>query len=347
MQSNHDNRIDNLKALMLLGICLYHAIMSAGKFISSPQIVDCRILLFWGSALSFNLSAFFMCSGYFTSYAYGDYLKLLKKRAISIFLPYLLWNAIYIAVFLLGVYICPPLKAKILQLNLASVEGVFRALIGYPTPADAPLWYMRDLMILFFIYPLIKWCVSHLRIFFIVFCIGLGVFSSYLSIPILGPLDPYVFTSFSLGVWFREEKKSLYFFSEHTVWSFAFLVPFSMFIFFNYYPQTWMPNLPFWYLAHLFAIPIWFGLVKYLAFEPNSFFCRIFTKNAFFIYAMHAVCGSVAARLLAPRIADTPYKMLILIILYLLGCAILISVTHLLLHKIAPRFLAILTGQRG
>jgi len=145
---------------------------------------------------------FFVISGYFflrflkeEEFGTRWVLAKWKKRIRTLLIPYLIWNAIAVLAVLA--------KNEIFGLlNLGKDYGELQTLSFGPLswfffgPADFPLWFMRDLMILSLLAPLM----------YIVFKKIPYISLSLLVIAYLSPLDPSIPTMrsiffFSLGAW--------------------------------------------------------------------------------------------------------------------------------------------------
>lgn len=122
---------------------------------------------------------FFILSGYFfyhkiECFDAGYYLRKIKSRIKTLFVPYLIWNCVPILFIILG--------------NLYSM--IFRNksandLIGFMSelwsdglwhvwwdkingmPFDSPLWYVRDLMVLCILSPVIYWIIRRMNYWYI------------------------------------------------------------------------------------------------------------------------------------------------------------------------------------
>ena len=88
-----------------------------------------------------------------------DYKTTIKQKVRTLLLPYLIWNSLWIFVFILlqnipftSAYFSNS-NTSILQCSF--VEWLKLYGIGDPTPIDYPLWYLRDLMVVTLFFPII------------------------------------------------------------------------------------------------------------------------------------------------------------------------------------------------
>ena len=128
------------------------------------------------------------------------YIRKLRNRVKTLLIPYLIWNTIAVLFSLVGIVPClaflfPGISKCQLDVSLSRVLGAFwdysnRILVD-PTasieastsltyPADFPLWFVRDLMIVVLCTPLLYWLLNRTR---------------YYAVLILGVLW------FALGYW--------------------------------------------------------------------------------------------------------------------------------------------------
>lgn len=148
-----------------------------------PTLSKCRISMAWqdfGMDDVFNLfrilisdilgaaavPVFFFISGllFFLSMAQwsrGMYLSKLRRRLRTLLVPFVVWNII--AVFFLLLARHNDGKAMLPYLNSHYWVGLlWDGNRGYP--ANVPLWYVRDLMVMCLLSPVIYWLLSRLRV---------------------------------------------------------------------------------------------------------------------------------------------------------------------------------------
>jgi surface polysaccharide O-acyltransferase-like enzyme len=114
--------------------------------------------------------------------SFDGYRRKLKSRVYTLLVPYLAWNFMAILLF------CAPSAYKHFFLPPGtytfaplSFGGLATWLVGWPVyPADAPLWFVRDLLFLIVIVPLLSMIPRRLQV------VGLVVLLFYW---LLGPVD--------------------------------------------------------------------------------------------------------------------------------------------------------------
>lgn len=145
---------------------------------------------------------FFLMSSAFFLYSKEKTIKdVYWSRARSVLLPYLLWNVIYMVAF--AVLQAVGLTSSGMdQISLSNVlQGVFLHKYNYA------FWFMRDLIVLLFLYPLIRWILHRgkavsfvaLAVLLLVFCCGVEWLESSF----------YYFIGAILGYHYREWVESV------------------------------------------------------------------------------------------------------------------------------------------
>lgn len=110
---------------------------------------------------------FFLISGYLLFMKNEPYLTVLKKKAKTILLPYVLWNMVVLAMFFIGQnmpYISRFFNDEnnmIANYSMYQWLDAFLGLNDQGYPAAYQFWFIRDLMILVLVFPVGKWLVDH------------------------------------------------------------------------------------------------------------------------------------------------------------------------------------------
>ena len=143
-------------------------LISNGELVTYNQsIIRYPIILFSQILFGPAVPLFFMISGYlffFNSNCLDKrlWVSKLKKRMKTLLVPYLLWNILYVIYTMLGL-ISKGQEFDIFQL----LSGVW-SMAGSNFPADPALWFVRDLMIIMFLSPVVDIVISK-QYFFIPF----------------------------------------------------------------------------------------------------------------------------------------------------------------------------------
>ena len=128
---------------------------------------------------------FYIISGYLLfrdgTFDGGTYCRKLRSRVGTLLVPYLLWNVIAVLVTLshsLPFFSSVFPSAHLMEVHLTPLRLLRTFVDNYwnrgilvspewegiasvePYPADVPLWYVRDLMLMIFLSPLIQWLIQ-------------------------------------------------------------------------------------------------------------------------------------------------------------------------------------------
>lgn len=125
---------------------------------------------------------FFLISGYLffanvQEWSWNGYKKKIKSRVSSWIIPYFLWNALYYCLYVLALLVAVLLlnkHADTLQYSLNLWMHVFYDYGRFETewqnwlgesvymtcPFNVPLWFLRDLIVMAFISPIIYWMIK-------------------------------------------------------------------------------------------------------------------------------------------------------------------------------------------
>ena len=163
--------------------------------------------------LFFIISGYLFCRGLQDGWRWDLYVEKLKNRFYSLFVPYILWNLIS------AIYLVLPC---FLGLNhdgwdgvknwIVQHDGVWGVLWGIPI--NYPLWFLRDLMVMVVISPLLYYLIKWTR-GWVLLC----YFAVYLyeGTPLVPGFAPESFLYFSIGLFLFMRGKSLLCFPRNSV----------------------------------------------------------------------------------------------------------------------------------
>ena len=305
---------------------------------------------------------FFLMSGYLFFRGLEDwdwkaYGRKLRSRVRTLLVPYLIFNLLCISAPLLGVAnpARNPDALPVLGWFWDSVtynvgaENAFGFSLQLFYPENVPLWYVRDLMLMCIVAPLIGLAVRKLPVLVLpalallfVFGIGNG-WRGFSNSALL---------FFSLGSFFALRKLDL------PEWAWRRRVPLIAGMLLLWVPVVWLASSPYvqqfqqlYYLVSAFAImAIGYGLS---AREPSKLAARL-SESSFFIYALHmatfggfsllgGVDGALASLLRAGSSAFGAWCYMFIAPVAVAASAFLL---FLLLRRLYPSVLAVLTGGR-
>lgn len=284
------------------------------------------------------------------------YIRKLRNRFQSLFIPYILWNTLVIAIIILP-HIPPFNKPWVVNpdFSVTSILQMFwdnsHGIIKYDSasnlfyPADAPLWFVRDLMIMALISPMLNWLFKHTNYLCVVIS---GVIWAIPATRYLGGIQMQeAFFFFSWGAWMSYRKRD-------KIVEFQKLFHYSLYLYpamaiITFITANDYPNLAIWTKTAaiisglFFAYNISFLLISKRLFRPN----KRLTSAAFFVYSGHYIIIPYISRIVLKIIQPTngAYGLLYYFIMIISITAILLFVFELL-RKCAPYVLSPFNGGR-
>ena len=170
---------------------------------------------------SIGVPLFFVFSGflffYRKDYSVDVYKSKLKSRIKTLLIPFLLWNTLTIIWKLkcffpgLSAFFRPselhvtPLRLFNTYFCNVTNKGIFVGVppteISWVSPIDFPLWYVRDLMLMVILSPVIYWLIKKFKGMVCVFFCLIWLFSTLL-IPIENYFSMYVNLQFLYALFF-------------------------------------------------------------------------------------------------------------------------------------------------
>lgn len=147
-------RFDVLRTVLVLCVIGIHAEKGLqAYYTATPRLVQAYLVIFPHNIFRLGVPIFFAISGYLFYLTYkpgvAAYGRMVLKKTRTIFLPYLLFNALTIG--LIVFFNKVPYMGDI---NMVHQEGYLKLLLGlYRFPAVYTLWFLRDLYVFFLLAP--------------------------------------------------------------------------------------------------------------------------------------------------------------------------------------------------
>ena len=263
-----------------------------------------------------------------------------KSRIGTLLIPYLIWNLFYVGAVVLK-------NALFARVGWASSSDEM-AMVGYGPrfwlvtgPADLPLWYLRDLIIMTAAAPIFYGASRWAKWPFLLLLTGLYVSTFSPSIPSMQAIF-----FFGLGVWMGTYKIDFLPLCRKVKIPAAIAAVLLLLL------STSQVGRP----SHLILINMFipFGIISFLnlfdSIISDSKCCKrlcVLSKYVFFIYAVHEIyilgwTKGFFMRLLGPSFASTCILFFLVPFVVLTVCIVL----YRLLEKLAPRTLAFACGGR-
>lgn len=297
-----------------------------------------------------SVPTFFFISGFLFFYkkAFTPYtfLTKLKKRFRTLLIPYLFWNIIVIFLFfLIQTFFSqmtsgnnPPIKDYSL---INFLKDLWSGNNGSNMPINNPLWFLRDLIVVSILSPIIYKSIKIFKIYFITIFLLLWMSNTDFNVPGLSIVSIFFF---SLGAYFSIF--SINFCNlctklfPYNIILYCFLIPCILTI-----DNKW--------IIYLQNFEILIGLtatisIAYILAKNNKKNPDILTDSSFFIYVYHilplAAIIKISCKLFAQSLSDY-----VLVGLYFI-CPLLIIILGILIYqtlqKLMPRFTSIILGGR-
>jgi surface polysaccharide O-acyltransferase-like enzyme len=355
--SNDDktsSRIEILRFPLIVGVIFIHnydtmvplASGSIGVTHNSIWVEFVRFFISRGVA-AVAVPLFFAISGYLYflgGWSWGKHVGKLKRRLHTLFIPFLFWNLLTLAVFAIAesipqtkIYyagsVWPPVRSFSL---LDYVNALFGITVKFPIAFQ--FWFIRDLMALILLSPVVHFLISRksaLPFIIALFCLW---FSRVW--PVLWPSVEASFF-FCLGAYLSRPGKIVTFLDKFGPWIstvfLGFLVLYSAF-----------PNR----LPYLRDVVIAFGVPSlWWLTEPavrtarlKSLLIRL-SGASFFVFAAHEPLLMIVRKILYKLLLPTSGAAILALYFSIPICLIVLLVlTHRCLLKIAPSFVGFITG---
>lgn len=332
--------LDIVKPILLIGVVLIHSL----SIKDIPNDSNTASAIWIINLFSFNLGqscvpAFFIISGYLfyyseKSFSYKTYIAKLKRRCKTLLIPYLLWNGIGSIVFLIKSLVFNYSSYGIIMADKVNfikyLEGFI--MVYNTNPYDAPMWFIRNLIIIVFFSPVIYTLARNTWI--AISAILIGYYSAF---PFFG--WPY----FLIGAWLALHFTRI---SNRViaVISLLILTAFCISIWRDIMNECIYKMCIFTRDLGLTALTILIG--RQITQRKLCDLSSLQGMN-FFIYAIHGLyCGLLSATILR-LIGD--YNSIHILCAYILSFILLVAISsgiYIILHKISPRLTSLLTGNR-
>lgn len=273
---------------------------------------------------------FFFMSGYlffvnFERFSFGTWSKKIKSRFHSLLIPYILWNIIAYVYFIMLKH--QPISEEGL---LAKIDFMFLH------PADFPLWYVRDLMVLVCFTPVIYYLSKYLYGIAM-----LPIIIAYLFLPELsvGFLSYSSFFFFILGSFFCINGFSFCFF---TFWIkkiiYAVAIGLGAFMIITYGKRE----------EHLWALFLLIGVLAIILFLYNNRLniSKILVASSFFVYASHRIGVTGIAKSLFLWIPNEGCSQFVSYIIAPMLTYLICTLGYVILSKYVPSVFVLLNGRK-
>ncbi|SNU03305.1 Acyltransferase family protein [Prevotellaceae bacterium MN60] len=315
---------------------------------------------------------FFLISGYLFFQNLEDwenhtYLHKLKKRTKSLVIPYLVWNLLF---FIIPFVVVPIIRGDGFDMQSLQCRGYWRIFwdnnlygateinranifgMNMPKggcPIDGPLWFIRDLILLNILAPIIYWFTRYTKLIFIFILGGLMILDVWIPIRFLSVTGVFCY---SLGCWIAINRKSisdmgLSEFLSHSICVMSIILFFVSVVLLkiNVSPAILGIAIRCFVVTSLVLVLrlTLKGVTNHLL---KSY--SLLAGSSFFVFALHngyvmAICNTITSRFLSTNNAMTS-------LLGYMICALIVSCICVLIYwfirKYIPSLLIVLSGGR-
>lgn len=320
----------------------------AGYDISNLPVSRHLINYFFHMSIGFGTVAFFCIAGFLFFHEFekeGSYARKVKSRLKTLGIPYLLWN--FIASPWFTVILIPVFALFMPWIGSARETDLIEVFFGYAPgfyPANQPLWFLRELLLVCILSPLI-WRIFRSRwggpVFLIVSFIA-WVISIHFFWGGLENITQAIF-AFSLGGYWKKKEWSLFSFSTVTgliASAFAILLVAAEIFF----------ELPLNIVVALKCVAgciIIFWLADRISQTRFAYFFAWLGEAAFFMYLIHIIGRrEVAFSVIHAVKPHTELATIMTVFIIWLVIVVYAVIVWALLRRFAPKVLNVLLGGR-
>lgn len=333
--------ITNLRFPLIVGVVLLHASVVMPESVRGD---DMPSILFTMLQTVGNISVpvFFIISGFLFFKGvelYGRELfeRKLRSRIHTLLVPYVLWTLIYL------LYLSLKHLSKILHTgDLGCISDMFTWQIFWmykeALPLHFALWYVRDLMLMCLISPVIWFFIKHLKHVAMVLIFGLFMIHN-IDYHISFPISIFYF---SLGSYFSICSIDIKKIVMKLKWGILFIAAIAI-------GCSTLGNITLTRFSHIVFALCCLGMSCFLTGKYQCKVPKVLTDSVFFVYAMHCILIiRMFNRIFMPLIPDTAHpawlflRLFVVSILTLVTCVLL----FVLLRRFFPKTISILTGSR-
>lgn len=298
---------------------------------------------------------FFFISGYlfYKNWEKGAYGQKLRRRVRTVLTPYVLWNAICLAIIFALQTLRPGfnllLHKQISDFSPTDFLYIFwdiRQVTGLPTDQAASLvgqfWFLQCLMVMIVLAPVIRFLVRRGGLFTL-----LVMFLAYAfdPLPPIPGIKMEAFFYFSLGAWLTTNRLS---FSELTrSKTLPFLLPFLFLYLLNRYVLPYEAD-GIYATANIFLLTGILAFTTKMVLREKWRTSTFLAGSSFFVFAVHRFFTALLTN--GVRLGYLPTDTsLVAMATYLLGALAVVAcclAVYYPMNRFLPRLTALLTGGR-
>lgn len=351
MNKNESTTLSIARFVMMLSVIFFHAQTCLYTYSDLTVSHGYQIIIkFFGLQFGeLGVPTFFAISGYLYFHGYNQskecYLQKIKRRYHSLLIPFIFWNAFYLATYYIVEFI--PIVRQLFNEGRGLVQDytltdyirAFWAEERTSFPILPQLWFVRNLMVLIILSPIIYYLLKRMRT---VLMILLGI------IWFFGAKWSFLVNSvffFCFGSWFSINGKSLI--KEINRYRIYIVYVFFLFLItdllFMYYPiSQWLHRIEI-----MLGAPFCLTIISWLVEKGYVQDVKFLTASSFFCFVTHDPLIKFIRKFSLKFIDyNSDWQM---IVGYLGSIALDLAIIYFaywILSKLAPRFLHWASGGR-
>lgn len=334
------NALSITKFCLILFVVLIHCNIPYTWHVNKSGLETISFIV---SFIRVSVPCFFIISGYLyfssiTKFTYQLYINKSFKRIHSLFIPYILWNTIFLGYLVLracfdthSLHEIFPFEKNFLLNFLFIIKGYWNFENGYPYAFA--FWFIRNLIIFCALSPIV-YCLSKKYYLFVFFIFSL----------LLCNIDLFGFEYFVFGAFLR------YNYSFSKIRSLKVLIStgvlWIVFAFISYYYSINYNILEF--IESFMAVLFLLNISEILMIKINYRILKRCVSYTFYIYAIHQFFASPLKKIYRTIFdLDTYWGVIGFYFICFLSLIIVSLVIMKLLFKISPKLTNILSGGRS
>ncbi|MDP3868365.1 acyltransferase [Phenylobacterium sp.] len=348
-------RLSVIRFPMILLILYIHSFVApvylAGQSITVEPTAGIRALvMFWSDGIArIAVPSFYLMSGYlyFNNFdgSWNQYLDKSKRRVFTLLIPYILWNGLVLALFMIGQSL--PQTATLFNSANGQMTGqstwrlidIWLGITQYPIAY--PFWFIRDLMLMVAVAPLLHWTLRRTH-----GVLEIVLLFAWLSTVIKIPIPSIEgLTFFVLGASFGMRNRPLFVGDGHL----ALLIPAFLV---GELSNIWLRlELNIYWLQRpviLLGVFVLFAMTKCVVSHPRlRGVLLVLAPMSFFVFAAHEPLMTMLRKLIYRSIEVNQASILATYTLLPLLVAIITLVAYRSLVRVFPTAASILNGNRA
>ena len=296
-----------------------------------------------------GVPGFFFISGYFFFLSHKNYGQKLKDRVYTLLIPYLLWNLLLLLFYLIAYAFGHPLvifKTSIAEYDWIDFLRVFwdrgEFDFGNSAPLLCPLWYIRNLLIMSVLSPILYYLIKYVREVFLI------AVATWWMMTNNNAFTPQTILFFCLGGYFSIFNiNPLKFVMERKGLFITLTCIFAMADIFVHVANGTPFNLMIHRMSLIFNIPALLILADWMNKKGHNKSTTFFSQAAFIVFCIHYPIVLILRKVCLTVFADATD--IVHIPLYFV-CVILTTVLSIgfywMLNRYFPKIKTILSGNR-